>query len=237
MFEPIKQAVILSAGLGTRMGGLTDKVPKPMLKIEGKPIVEHQLLWLQKWGIEEFFINLYYLPDKVIDCLGYGEKFGVKIHYIVEKELLGTGGAYLAFKEKLNENFLAVNCDVEVRLNLHKMTKHHIENNNIATMALYCPEQKLNYSPVQFIGKNLVDITGKLGKPGNDGVFTGLQILSNKVFDYLPQGVSSIITSFYLPALRENKKVGVFTEIESWIDLGTKELYEQYLLRQKKTKD
>ncbi|MCK5076512.1 MAG: NDP-sugar synthase, partial [Calditrichia bacterium] len=142
----IEQAVILSAGMGTRMKNLTDLVPKPMLKINGKPLIEHQLLWLKKWGVKEFFINLHYLPESVIDYLQDGKKWNVSIHYNVEKEILGTGGAYLAFEKHLNDNFIAVNCDMKIDLNLKQMCENYLVSQNYATMALYCKNTRQKYS-------------------------------------------------------------------------------------------
>ena len=227
MSQSIDQAVILSAGLGTRMADLTVNLPKPMLPYKDKPLVEHQLLWLKEWGIEEFFINLYYLPEKVMEYLGDGDRFGVKIHYNIEKELLGTGGAYLAFREKLSRHFIAVNCDVTMRLDLKQLISFHLNNQNSATMAVYCPHEPMDYSSVRYSGTRLTDIAGKLGKAGEEGIFTGLQVLSDEIFTYLPQGISSIISAFYLPALEKNKRIGAFTEIDTWVDLGTKALYEK----------
>ena len=224
----INQAVILSAGLGTRMKNLTKLQPKPMLVYQGKPLIEHQIIWLKKWGISRFYINLFYLPSYIIDYLGNGSSLGVEIIYNIEETLLGTGGAYVAFKPYLNGNFIAVNCDVIVDLDLTKMVQFHEERNNPATMAILMKARE-EYSPIMVNNKTVTDIAGRMGGSGEQGIFTGLHIISNVVFNYLPRGASSVISSFYLPLLNEGKNISAYTDINEWIDLGTEKLFRKYL--------
>ena len=102
----IKQAVILCAGLGTRLRPLTDIVPKPMIPILGKPLLEWNIEQFKRHGVTEFFINLYYLPDVIRDYFGDGAKWDVKIVYFQEKEILGTAGGVKNFAGMLDEAFL-----------------------------------------------------------------------------------------------------------------------------------
>ena len=86
-------AIILSAGKGERLGNITKDIPKTMISIDDKPILQHNIELCKKFGINDIYINLYHLPNIVTNYFGNGEKFGVKIKYIYEKELLGTSGA------------------------------------------------------------------------------------------------------------------------------------------------
>jgi len=108
----LKQAVILSAGLGTRLRPLTNTIPKGMIPILGKPLLEHNIEQFKKHGVKEFFINLHYLPDVIKNYFGSGRKFGVKINYHYEPEILGTAGGIKNFEQLLDEEFFVIYGDV-----------------------------------------------------------------------------------------------------------------------------
>src|SRR3989344_6393127 len=99
------QAVILSAGVGTRLRPLTNTLPKVMVPIQGKPLLQWHIEHVRKFGIREILINLHYLPNIITDYFKDGEKFGVKIIYSYEEKLLGSGGALLPFKRFITDTF------------------------------------------------------------------------------------------------------------------------------------
>ena len=119
----IKQAVILCAGLGTRLRPLTDTMPKPMVLVLGKPLLEWNIEQFKKHGVTEFFINLYYLPDVIRDYFGDGAKWGVKINYFQEKEILGTAGGVKNFANMLDESFFLVYGDMLSLVDYSKMAE------------------------------------------------------------------------------------------------------------------
>src|SRR3989344_995131 len=106
----INQAVILSAGFGTRLEPITHgKIPKVMIPLQGKPILEWHIERLKSFGVEEIFINLFCLPEVIKNYFGDGSKWGVKIHYVVEEpEIRGTAGGLKDFEGTLAENFFVV---------------------------------------------------------------------------------------------------------------------------------
>lgn len=112
-YEPITQAVILSAGLGTRLREITKgDIPKVMVPLAGKPLLEYHITELKKYGVSEFFVNLHYLPDVIKNYFGDGSKWGVKIHYAFETpEILGTAGGIKNFEGMLRDNFFVLNGD------------------------------------------------------------------------------------------------------------------------------
>lgn len=99
------KAVILAAGKGTRLGSVTETIPKPMIEVNGMPILQYNIELCKKYGIEHIYINLYHLPEVITGCFGNGEKYGVKIEYSYEDELLGTSGAV----RKIAEEFWNLN--------------------------------------------------------------------------------------------------------------------------------
>ncbi|MDP2598713.1 MAG: NDP-sugar synthase [Candidatus Liptonbacteria bacterium] len=109
----ITQAVILSAGLGTRLREITNgDIPKVMVPLAGKPLLEHHVAELKKYGVRELFVNLHYLPDVIKNYFGDGSKWGVKIHYALEApEILGTAGGIKNFEGMLHDNFFVLYGD------------------------------------------------------------------------------------------------------------------------------
>ena len=122
-------AVILAAGIGSRLGDITKTVPKPMVQIQGKPILEHNILLCKKYGIKDIYINLHHLPDVIIDYFGDGRKYGVKIHYHYEKEILGTAGALMPFQKSLIDSpFFVIYGDNFIDFDLLDLKIFHEKN-------------------------------------------------------------------------------------------------------------
>ena len=96
--------MILAAGEGQRLGGITKKTPKPMIEINGKSVLEHNLEMCRKAGVNDIYINLHHLPDKIRNYFDDGSNYGVNIKYNFEPELLGTAGALLPFKKNLKDD-------------------------------------------------------------------------------------------------------------------------------------
>ena len=107
------KAFILAAGLGTRLKDLTKDLPKPLLKVKGKSLIEWNILKLKRAGFEHIIINTHYLGDLIEDHIGNGEKFNLKISYSREEEILGTGGALIKAKDLIGrETFLILSGDL-----------------------------------------------------------------------------------------------------------------------------
>ena len=119
----IKQAVMLSAGLGTRLREITKgEIPKVMVPLLGKPLLEWHIEQFKKCGVNEFFINLHYLPEKITEYFGDGSKWGVKITYHFEPEIMGTAGGIKDFEKQLAENFFVIYADTFYQIDYHKIS-------------------------------------------------------------------------------------------------------------------
>ncbi|MDC0979993.1 nucleotidyltransferase family protein [bacterium] len=105
------KAIILAAGKGERLGSITREIPKPMVSIYGKPILEHNIILLEKYGITDIYINLHHLPEIITDYFGSGSKWGVNIKYKYEEELLGTAGTVKNFSNNLDDTFIVMYGD------------------------------------------------------------------------------------------------------------------------------
>ena len=105
------KAMILAAGLGTRLRPLTNHAPKCMLPLAGRPLIDWELQWLGSFGVTECVINLHYLPDMVRAYVGDGSQYGMRVHYSYEPELLGTAGAVKKVADFFDEPFYVIYSD------------------------------------------------------------------------------------------------------------------------------
>jgi mannose-1-phosphate guanylyltransferase len=183
------KAMILAAGEGTRLRPLTATCPKPMLPLGGRPVLEHTLAWLHAYGVREVAINLHHLPQVIRDHFGDGERFGVRITYSLEEELLGTAGAVRRLEDFFRETFLVVYGDVLTDLNLSALLRFHQSHGGMGTLALYRVRNPTECGLVQ------LDWDGRirrfLEKPRPEEVFTdlanaGVYILEPQVIAHIP---------------------------------------------------
>lgn len=131
------KAVILAAGLGGRMQKQYPKVPKVMLPIGGKPVLEYHIERLKGFGVNDFYINLHHRPDIIKDYFGNGKKYGVRITYSFEPVLLGTSGALNKLKKYLNETFFVIYGDVFTKLNFKNFLDFHRGKKSDATLVVH----------------------------------------------------------------------------------------------------
>ena len=132
------KAVLLAAGLGTRLGPVTESIPKCMVEVAGKPVLQHNIEWLRHQHVTDLAINLHHRPDVVRRFLGGGEAFGVTIHYSWERALLGTAGAVGRLQGWLgNEEFLVLYADNIISCDLEAVGRLHRSLTAILTVALF----------------------------------------------------------------------------------------------------
>ncbi len=205
------KAIILAAGLGSRLGL---DIPKPMYKINGKPVLEHNILLLKKHGIEDVCITLHYKWDVIKDYCGDGSKWNVKIQYSFESELLGTSGA-LKNKEVGNflkkDQFFVIYGDNYTDINLNQMLDFHNGTKLIATIALFDPEKSLNSGiaggVIEMDKDNNLNsfIEGKSKGNGIKGyVNAGIYVLEHKILDMIPDKPPSDFGKDIFPKLLKN---------------------------------
>ena len=128
------KAVIMAGGRGTRISSVASDIPKPMMKIEGKPVLEHEIECLRDQGFTDLIITVSHLGHIIMNYFGDGEKFGVHIEYFNEKEPLGNAGALFKVKDKLTEDFLLLNADAVFDVDFNRMVRYHREKNALVTL-------------------------------------------------------------------------------------------------------
>ena len=132
--------MILAAGQGTRLRPLTESIPKCMMPIGGKPLLEHTILWLRKYGVTDLMINLHYLPQVVKDYFGDGQRCGVRVTYSVEKEALGTAGGVKNVAWFFDGPFFVWYGDNLSTCRLDRLWEFHRAKGGIVTIALHYRE-------------------------------------------------------------------------------------------------
>lgn len=226
------KAVILSAGLGKRMHSLFPNTPKAMVPINGKPILEHHIKHLKKFGVKEFYINLHHLPKVIKDYLGDGDKFGVEIKYSFETKLLGTSGALVNFKDELDETFIVLYADIFTRLDFGKFFKFHKKNNSQATLLVHKTDHPSDSDLV------VLDTKHKIKKfyisPHSEPVTetnlsnAAIYILEPEVLQFLPSIFPSDFVEDFFPALLKNGvRLYGYSSNEFCKDIGEPERYKK----------
>ena len=224
------RAIILSAGYGTRLWPLTEDRTKPAIPILGKPLVGYVAEYLASYGFDDVVVNLHHRPESVRTALGDGSKFGVKLHYVEEPVILGTSGALDNTREFFaDETFLAINGKIITDIDLNAALETHRQTNALATLVLLENTRRERFSVVH------VDrgrITGFGGMPDANStgpvplMFTGIQILEPRIFDYIPRGVfSHSTTDVYPQAIANGETIAAHVAHGTWRELSTLKRY------------
>jgi mannose-1-phosphate guanylyltransferase len=187
------KAVVLAAGVGSRLGKVTENIPKPLLKINDETILERNIKKIQELGIKEVFINTHYFPDMIKNCLG-NSNLNLNITYSYESELLGTAGALNNFKEYLNEDFIIIYGDNYFTYSLQELINFHKLKNSNYTIALHYRENVSESGVVIMDNENkIIQFIEKPDKQINVAshlVNAGIYIFSPEIFSFIPEGYS-----------------------------------------------
>ena len=133
----IGHVLLLAAGHSTRIAAVSGGLPKPLLKIEGKPVLVHHLEWLTAHGVRSAWVNLHYQPDVIRSALGNGERFGLSLSYSWEPSILGTAGAWKKLEAEWVETSLVIYADSLMRFDLSRFRDVHRASGALATVALF----------------------------------------------------------------------------------------------------
>src|SRR3989344_797190 len=220
-------AVMLVGGRGERMRPLTDKIPKPMLPIKGKPILEHQIRLLKKYGVRDVIMCGHYMFDQIKNYFGDGTKFGVNIEYIDEQEPLGTGGAIKNAARHIKwNNFIVMNGDIATNLNIGKLIKFHSEKMAMSTQVLRISDHWFDSDAVEIDNNSkIIKFLGK-GQAGVKTCNTGIAMLSRNFVNLIPAGVSNLENDT-LKRVIPTGNAYRFVSDDYFKDVGTIERYEK----------
>jgi len=220
------KAVIIAGGKGTRLVPFIGNIPKSLVKIGDKPIIEHQILLLKEYGFKEIWVLLGYLGSQIREYLQNGGKWNVKVNFHQEKKLLGTAGALKTIERKIREDFLVFSGDVMMDFDIQRFIKYHWRKKGIATFLVHPNDHPFDSDLVE------VDKEGRiislLKRPHlPERIFRNLSIASTyifspKTFKFIPKSEKSDIEKDILPVILKSKqKIYAYCTPEYLKDIGT----------------
>lgn len=225
------KALILAGGLGTRLRPLTRNLPKPMVPIVNRPLLEHTILHLKKHNITEIIFLLYYFPDVIKNYFKGASQLGAKISYITADADYATAGAVKLTAELINDTFLVVSGDVITDLNISDFIQFHREKKALASVGLASVD---NPSPFGIAVTDQQDkIVKFLEKPSAGQIFShhvnmGIYLLEPEIFDWIPKKRAFFFAKHLFPELVEKQeRIYGFIANCYWLDVGNFSTYQQ----------
>ena len=217
------ECVIMAGGRGKRLSPLTDKIPKPMLMLGSKPIIEHNIDRLIKFGIKKIYISVNYLSNIIKDYFGDGSSKGIEIHYIEESKPLGTAGSLTLVEKFKTNHILLMNSDLFTNIDFEKMYRSAVEKKSSITLA--SKDYKVDVPYAIFDSKNSI-INGFKEKPVyNYNLNAGIYILRKEIINKIPKDTFYDITDLIEKLIQNNEIVSHTVISGYWIDIGKKEDY------------
>lgn len=225
------KALFLVGGVGTRLKPLTDNLPKSMLPMMGKPLLERNILKLKDYGVNEIILSTCYKPQKIQKYFGDGTKLGIKIEYIEQDTPLGTGGAIKNAERFFNDTFIIVTQDILSDINISDMMKFHKEKSAAVTIAVTQVKNPSNYGVIEYnenfyaesftLKSNLSEITSNY-------INTGIYIVEPKILKEIPESqVVSLEEETYPLLLKRDYPIAVYESNAYWKDIGSIKEYIQ----------
>lgn len=230
-FFVLMQAVILAGGRGTRLSEISGTMPKSMVKIGGRPVLEHQIDLMKRYGIREVFVITGYLAEAVEDYFLDGSGFDVDISYYREQFPLGTTGGIKEIEDRLNNDFLVLYSDVMVNMNLARLIDFHKSREAACTLTLH-PNNHPYDSDLVDIDENQ-RITGFFPNPRRENIYfrnlvnAGLYVMSARMLNHIERGVKADFGRDIFPEIFQEEPLYGYITSEYLKDIGTPDRYEQ----------
>ena len=220
------QGMILAAGQGRRLHPLTLFRAKPAIPFLNRPLICHAVDLLRRLAPSELIVNLHHLPDSVISALG---EAAPRVHYSPEESLLGTAGAVGRVRARLSDDpFVVCNGKIYFEEDLHHVVNFHRDRGAIATLVLVPQSGEQGFRPVRVNRGGQVVGFGQVSDPEEElesYTFTGVQVLSRRALDFIPDGPSELVDDLYLGLIGEGYPVLGFVSKARWCECSTPERY------------
>jgi NDP-sugar pyrophosphorylase family protein len=219
------KAVILAGGRGTRLAPYTTVLPKPLMPIGDKPILDIVIRQLRHHGFTELTLAVGYLAELLMAYFGDGERFGVKLAYSHEEQPLGTAGP-LSLVPNLDERFLVMNGDVLTAINYTEMLANHRASGAIGTVAVYPRSVKIDLGVVEYDAQH--HLTQYIEKPTQHyRVSMGIYIFEPRVLNFIPKNVRLDLPDLVKQLVAAGETVNCYPYDGYWLDIGRPDDYQQ----------
>ena len=227
-------ALIMAGGRGERLKPLTDTVPKPLLKVGDKPIIEHNIDRLNTYGIDDIWISVRYLGDQIVDYFQDGKSRALRVNYIWEKDALGTAGALALVNNFIHDCVLLMNSDLLTNINFEELYLFFEEHD--ADFVVACIPYQVNVPYAVMETENNI-VKGLKEKPtythySNAGIY----LMKKDVINSIPQNQHFNATDLMEKLIAEGKKVVAYPLVGYWLDIGKHEDYQKAQLDVKQIK-
>ncbi len=227
------KAIILAGGLGTRLQPYTTFIPKPMLPLGEKPLLEHLIGWVKKNGVKDIVLCVSYLRKTIEDYFEDGKRFGVKIEYAVSNKPLATAGQLKTAEKLIDDTFICIYGDSIFDFNLKNMINEHKKKKSFITMSLYEYKTSIKYGVIDT--KNNGRVSAWNEKPEiKTKINMGCYIMERDNFGFIPKNKSYGMDDVIKKAIYKRKKVNSILTKKEFIDIGDKETYEKTSLEYRK---
>jgi len=225
------KALFLAGGKGLRLQPLTNHLPKPMVPIMNKPLLERTMTNLKKSGITQIVISSCYQPQFIKNYFGNGERFGLEIKYIVEDKPLGTGGAIKKAGYEFNDSFIVFNADILSDIDIDQMFDLHRSSNALATIATTQVENPSAYGVIESDENGYALSFVEKPSPESNAcksINAGIYIFEPEVLNAIPiESVVSVERETFPGILENGGKIAVYNSSCYWMDIGTIKKYLQ----------
>lgn len=222
------KALILAAGFGVRLREMIHGRPKPMAPIKGKPFLEYLIIYLKKKSISEIVLAVGYLSDYIVSYFGNGKKWGVNISYSIDNRPLGTAGTIKYAMHYFNKDFLVLNGDTYIDIDLDKFIAFHKQNKADATIAV-TKEFHGRGGLIEVSKDNKIlkfrEIVNNQKQKGYNNA--GMYIFNPKLFAYLPKGERASLEKDLFPLLIKKEHDLFAYPINKYLDIGSPEFYQK----------
>ena len=227
------KAIILAGGLGTRLQPYTTFIPKPMLPLGEKPLLEHLIGWVKKNGVKDIVLCVSYLRKTIEDYFEDGKRFGVKIEYAVSNKPLATAGQLKTAEKLIDGTFVCIYGDSIFDFNLKNMINEHKKKKSFITMSLYEYKTNIKYGVIDT--KNNGRVSAWNEKPEiKTKINMGCYIMERDILGFIPKNKSYGMDDVIKKAIYKRKKVNSILTKKEFIDIGDKETYEKTSLEYRK---
>lgn len=219
------KAVILAGGLGIRLRPFTETIPKPLLPIGEKAILEIQIERLKKYGFDEIFLATNYKSEYVENFFGDGSRFGVKLTISKEKKPLGTAGPISLLKNQLKKPFLVMNSDILTLIDFSQFFKYAIEKNAALVVAIKEIITPFQFGNIFFQGDYVTDIEEKPDMKNH--ILAGIYVMKPTIFNLIPENQCFGMNDLIKKMLEQDMPVAKYEMSEYWLDIGRLDDFEE----------
>jgi dTDP-glucose pyrophosphorylase/predicted transcriptional regulator len=217
---------LMAGGFGKRLQPLTNDIPKPLLKIGKKPVLETIMEQFVEAGFHDFYISTHYKAEMIEEYFGSGEKWGVSVKYVNERTPLGTAGALSLLPENLSKlPLLMMNGDLLTKINFEQLLEFHEEQDGVATMCVREYDFQVPYGVVDAKNYRMIGIEEKPVQ--RFFVNAGIYVLSPETIRSVPREQAVDMPDLLLQQVANNRKVNIFPIHEYWLDIGRIDEFER----------